>query len=54
MLGGEGSDPHGSFVDRNVFYDITAEAWKWRKDRSYDGGKTWLEGVAFVEARRAR
>lgn len=53
MIGGEGRDRAGrDYVDRNLFHEITADAWKWRKDRSFDGGKTWLEGVAFIEARR--
>ncbi len=53
MIGGEGSDPNGEFVDRNTFYDIGAAGWSWRKDRSYDGGETWLEGVAEIRAVRA-
>lgn len=52
MVGGEGEDARGAFIDRNVFYDIGADAWKWRKDRSWDGGESWLEGVAHIEARR--
>lgn len=55
MTGGEGVDPQGrSYLDRNTFYDIGPDAWKWKKDRSYDGGETWLDGVAFIEATRAR
>jgi hypothetical protein len=27
--------------------------WSWRKDRSYDGGETWIEGVGYIEATRA-
>jgi hypothetical protein len=54
MVGGEGRDRAGrDFVDRNVFHEIGTDSWSWRKDRSFDGGKTWLEGVAFIEARRA-
>ena len=54
MIGGEGEDPRGAFVDRNTFHDVTDDSWTWRKDRSWDGGKTWLEGIAFIEAKRAR
>jgi len=55
MIGGEGRDGAGrDFVDRNTFSDIGADAWKWRKDRSFDGGRTWIPGVAFIEARRSR
>ncbi len=49
MLGGEGSDPRGEFIDRNTFHDITGESFLWRKDRSWDGGETWLEGLARIE-----
>lgn len=52
MTGGEGKDPRGAFIDRNTFYEIEKNSWRWRKDRSYDGGKTWFEGVGFIEATR--
>ena len=52
MTGGKGKDPNGKFVDRNTFHEITAKGWKWRKERSYDGGKTWIE-VGFIHATRA-
>ena len=54
MTGGETELPGGgTFVDRNTFYDIGDEGWKWKKDRSFDGGQTWIEGVVLIEARRA-
>jgi len=53
MTGGEGTDPNGNYIDRNVFYEIGENRFRWRKDRSYDGGKTWFEGVGFIEAVRA-
>lgn len=53
MIGGEGRDPRGEFIDRNTFYEITPRSWKWTKDRSYDGGESWVEGVGFIEATRA-
>lgn len=52
MTGGRGRDPRGEFVDRNTFYAIGENGWKWRKDRSYDGGKSWIEGIGFIEAMR--
>jgi hypothetical protein len=54
MIGGRGRDGAGrDYVDRNVFHEIGPDSWKWRKDRSFDGGQTWFEGVGFIEARRA-
>lgn len=52
MIGGEGADRAGDYVDRNVFYEITPDHWRWRKDRSHDGGKTWTEGIGYIEATR--
>lgn len=52
MTGGEGEGPRGKFVDRNVFYEIGTDSWKWRKDRSWDGGENWVEGLAHIEAKR--
>jgi len=53
MTGGEGRDGFGDYVDRNTFFDISPDGWSWRKDRSYDGGSTWIEGVARIRAVRA-
>ena len=55
MIGGEGKSASGrAFVDRNVFHEMGADSWKWRKDRSFDGGHAWREGISFIECRRAR
>ena len=55
MTGGAGKDGQGrEFIDRNTFLEITGDSWKWRKDRSFDGGETWIEGVFFIDARRLR
>lgn len=54
MTGGGGKDNFGDFVDRNVFYEIQSDSWRWRKDRSYDGGENWIEGIGFIEATRAK
>ncbi len=53
MTGGEGTDPNGDYIDRNTFHDIQEDSWSWRKDRSYDGGETWFEGVAVIRAVKA-
>ena len=52
MTGGEGEDARGAFVDRNVFYEIEQDRWRWRKDRSWDGGESWIEGIGYIEATR--
>ncbi len=46
MLGGQGESAFGSFIDRNTFYDIGADAFRWRKDRSFDDGESWVQGVS--------
>jgi hypothetical protein len=54
MIGGAGRDEAGEYLDRNTFHDIQADSWKWRKDRSRDGGVTWVEGVSRIEATRVK
>lgn len=54
MTGGGGTDAFGEFIDRNIFHDIEEDSWSWRKDRSYDGGETWIEGIGYIEATRAK
>ena len=49
MTGGEGVDAQGrKLVDRNTFYEISKSSWKWRKDRSFDGGETYIQGVGHI------
>lgn len=52
MIGGAGTDQRGPFIDRNTFFDISEDEWHWRKDRSWDGGETWFEGIGFIDAKR--
>jgi len=53
VMEGEGEDQRGPFLDRNTFSEITESSWRWVKDRSYDGGKTWNKAVATIEAKRS-
>ncbi len=53
VLTGHGTDAEGkAYVLRTTFSDITATAFKFQQDRSYDDGRTWTEGVLRIEARR--
>ena len=51
---GKGQDKRGEFLDRNIFYNIRDDGYSWKKDRSYDNGLTWNEGVFLIEATRLR
>jgi len=50
---GRGRDPAGELVEQGRYHDISADAYSFTLDRSYDGGKTWIRPiVAFRAARR--
>lgn len=40
-------------LTRSRFDQITPQGFRWRQDRSYDGGRTWDEPNLQIEARRA-
>ena len=48
------SDERGEYIDRIKFYDISENHFQWRQDRSYDGGKTWIDGITMIEASRIK
>jgi hypothetical protein len=49
----EGTDQDGKkFISRVRITGITATAFKYTQDRSYDGGAKWDEGVLTIEAVR--
>jgi hypothetical protein len=51
-LSGSGTSAEGeAYVTRTRFYDITAQAFKMRQERSTDGGRTWDEALR-MDARR--
>jgi len=49
MTGGMGEDAQGAYVDRNIFSEAGPKGFKWRKDRSWDDGENWLQGVATID-----
>jgi hypothetical protein len=52
-LDGHSTDPGGNpILTRIRYYDITAEAFRMRQDRSTDNGQSWEEGVLTIDARR--
>lgn len=53
-LQASGSDTIGDFVDRIVFTEIEKDSFTWKMDRSYDGGESWIEGVAVNRATRVK
>ena len=49
----ESTDRRGRpFIQKVFFYDIEKDRFSWRADRSYDGGKTWIEGFMVAEQKR--
>jgi len=51
---GKGYDQYGEFVERFEYYDITEDSYSFRMDRSYDGGRTWIENFGRIRATRIR
>jgi hypothetical protein len=53
IISGRGTDAEGrAYESRAIFSKITPSTFRYRTDRSYDGGKTWSEGVTRIEAKR--
>ena len=49
----EGTDADGkAFLSRSRFDKISATAFEYTQSRSYDGGKSWDDGVLTIEAKR--
>ena len=46
---GDDSKP---YVSRGIYTDITPTSFRFRQDRSTDGGKTWSEGLLTIDAKR--
>jgi hypothetical protein len=53
IMSGKGTDEQGKgYLSRATFSKITASAFTYRIDRSFDGGRSWTEGVTRIEAKR--
>lgn len=49
---GKGKDPGGPFQERGRYWAITAQAFSFTLERSYDNGQSFMPFVAFRAARR--
>ena len=49
---GKGYDHQGDFLERFEYYDIQSDSYKFKMDRSYDNGKTWIENFGRFTATR--
>ncbi|MCC6243108.1 MAG: hypothetical protein IT353_09720 [Gemmatimonadaceae bacterium] len=53
LISGRGTDEEGrAYLSRGTFTAVTAATFRYRLDRSMDGGKSWTEGVLIIEAKR--
>lgn len=53
IASGQGTDQDGkAYTSRTTIRDITANGFRYQQDRSFDGGKSWSEGVLTIEAKR--
>lgn len=47
-------DERGDYLNRETYFDIEADSFRMKSDRSYDGGKTWEKGAyEMICTRRA-
>jgi len=51
---GKGYDYQGDFLERFEYYDIEDNSYKFKMDRSYDNGNTWIENFGSYTATRVK
>ncbi|MEQ8627983.1 hypothetical protein [Ekhidna sp.] len=51
---GKGKDQRGEYLEKITFYDISDDQYKWKMDRSYDGGKTWMKNYFSYTATKTK
>jgi len=50
----EASNPReGAFLNRETYYEVSADRWRMKSDRSFDDGETWEKGRYEMVATRA-
>lgn len=54
MIKATGKDQNGDYIDQIFFYNMSSKGFKWRMNRSYDGGKTWIKNMRMVDAVRVK
>ncbi|NAY93132.1 hypothetical protein GTQ34_14545 [Muricauda sp. JGD-17] len=42
------------FISRIKFYDMDENGFKWKSDRSYDNGRSWIEDFGIIKAIRVQ
>ena len=50
----DAEDKSGKFLNRETYYEIKADSFKMKSERSYDDGKTWAKGAYFMEVVRSK
>lgn len=51
---GKGTEGQYQFLEKIVFYDIKKDSYKWKMDRSYDGGNNWIKNFFSYEAKKVK
>lgn len=51
---GKGYDGNGEFLERFEYYNIKQDGYSFKMDRSYDGGKTWMENFSSFDAKKVK
>ena len=49
---GKGTDQKGDYIEKISFYEIEENQYKWKSDKSYDNGKTWMKNFFSYTAIR--
>ena len=53
IVTGSGTDAEGkAYLTRSRFHGISRDKFSFQQDRSTDNGRTWVDGVLKIEAKR--